>query len=157
MSVEIGGREVASEKVIVKDLLIVGMGDSFASGEGNPDVPVRFSRDRTADYGKRSADSDLTGYPARIGPWKQIGDKAFIQENARWTDQGCHRSLYSHQLRAALQLGLEDDTSRRHLCRRRLLGIGSDVRPVPAVRGQRVGAEPQRHVADFRHRFGAVR
>ena len=62
--------------VKVRDLLIVGMGDSFASGEGNPDVPVRFSRDRTADYGKRSADVDLTGYPARIGPWKQIGDKA---------------------------------------------------------------------------------
>ncbi len=55
------------------------------------------------------ATGDLTGYPARIGPWKQIGDKAFIQENARWIDQGCHRSLYSHQLRAALQLGLEDD------------------------------------------------
>ena len=100
---------MATEKVVVKDLLVVGMGDSFASGEGNPDVPVRFSRDRSADYGTRSADRDLTGYPARIGPWKQIGDKAFIQENARWTDQGCHRSLYSHQLRAALQLGLEDD------------------------------------------------
>ncbi len=100
---------MATEKVVVKDLLIVGMGDSFASGEGNPDVPVRFSRDRSADYGTRSADRDLTGYPARIGPWKQIGDKSFIQENARWTDQGCHRSLYSHQLRAALQLGLEDD------------------------------------------------
>lgn len=109
VSVEIGGREVASEEVRVRDLLVVGMGDSFASGEGNPDVPVRFSRDRTADYGERSGGVDLTGYPARIGPWKQIGDKAFIQENARWTDQGCHRSLYSHQLRAALQLGLEDD------------------------------------------------
>ena len=109
VSVEIGGREVATEKVAVKDLLVVGMGDSFASGEGNPDVPVRFSRDRSADYGTRSADRDLTGYPARIGPWKQIGDKPFIQENARWSDQGCHRSLYSHQLRAALQLALEDD------------------------------------------------
>ena len=49
VSVEIGGREVATEKVVVKDLLVVGMGDSFASGEGNPDVPVRFSRDRSAD------------------------------------------------------------------------------------------------------------
>ena len=67
MSVEIGGREVASEEIRVHDLLIVGMGDSFASGEGNPDVPVRFSRDRTADYGKRSGNVDLTGYPARIG------------------------------------------------------------------------------------------
>ena len=60
------------------------MGDSFASGEGNPDVPVRFSRERTADYGKRADEGPLTGYPARIGPWKEIGDKEFIEENARW-------------------------------------------------------------------------
>lgn len=109
VTVEIGGREVASAEVQVRDLLIVGMGDSFASGEGNPDVPVRFSRDRTADYGARSGTRDLTGYPARVGTWKQIGDKAFIDENPRWSDQGCHRSLYSHQLRAALQLSIEDD------------------------------------------------
>jgi len=108
LSLEIGGRQVASEEIRVRDLLVVGMGDSIASGEGNPDVPVRFSRERTADYGERSGAVDLTGYPARIGPWKQIGDRAFIQENARWLDQGCHRSLYSHQLRAALQLGVED-------------------------------------------------
>jgi hypothetical protein len=109
VTVEIGGREVASTDVNVRDLLIVGLGDSFASGEGNPDVPVLFSRDRSADYGARSGTRDLTGYPARVGPWKQIGDKAFIQENARWSDQGCHRSLYSHQLRAALQLSIEDE------------------------------------------------
>lgn len=108
LSLEIGGRQVASEEIRVRDLLVVGMGDSIASGEGNPDVPVRFSRERAAEYGEHSGKVDLTGYPARIGPWKQIGDKSFIQENARWVDQGCHRSLYSHQLRAALQLGVED-------------------------------------------------
>jgi hypothetical protein len=108
VKVEIGGREVASEDIRVRDLLVVGMGDSIASGEGNPDVPVRFSRERAARYGKRSSKYDLTGYPARVGPWKQIGDKAFIEENPRWSDQACHRSLYSYQLRAALQLGIED-------------------------------------------------
>ena len=108
VKVEIGGREVASEDIRVRDLLVVGMGDSIASGEGNPDVPVRFSRERAARYGKRSKKYDLTGYPARVGPWKQIGDKTFIEENPRWSDQACHRSLYSHQLRAALQLGIED-------------------------------------------------
>ncbi len=91
----------------MRDLLVVGMGDSFGSGEGNPDVPVRFSRDRSASYGKRDK-VELSGYPARVGAWKQIGDKAFIEENPRWSDQACHRSLYSHQLRAALQLGIED-------------------------------------------------
>jgi lysophospholipase L1-like esterase len=84
------------------------MGDSFASGEGNPDVPVRFSPDRTADYGLSYAKAPLVGYPARLGDWREIGDRKFIEENARWHDQACHRSLYSHQLRAALQLAVED-------------------------------------------------
>ncbi|MDH4982848.1 hypothetical protein [Hyphomicrobium sp. D-2] len=108
VTVEIGGREVAAEDVQVKDLLVVGMGDSFASGEGNPDLPVRFSRDRSSDYGTHGGVA-LNGYPARIGPWKQIGDKGFVKENSRWLDQACHRSLYSHQLRAAMQLAVEDD------------------------------------------------
>lgn len=104
--VEIAGRPVAQADVKVRDLLIAGMGDSFASGEGNPDGPVRFSRERTAAYG--GGGKDLLGYPARVGSWKAIGDKAFIEENARWLDQACHRSLYSFELRAALQLALED-------------------------------------------------
>ncbi len=108
VKVEIGGREIAQARIAVQDILVVGLGDSFASGEGNPDVPVRFSRERAADYGKAGTEADLTGYPARMGPWKQIGDKAFIEQNARWVDQACHRSLYSQQLRAALQLGVED-------------------------------------------------
>lgn len=106
LMVEIAGRPVAQADVKVRDLLIAGMGDSFASGEGNPDGPVRFSRERTASYG--GSGKDLLGYPARVGSWKSIGDKAFIEENARWLDQACHRSLYSFELRAALQLALED-------------------------------------------------
>ncbi len=108
VSLEVGGVEVASETIKVRDILIAGIGDSFASGEGNPDVPVRFSRERAADYGSAGRSSDLTGYPARVGPWKQIGDELFIEENARWLDQACHRSLYSFELRAALQIAVED-------------------------------------------------
>ncbi len=117
VSVEIGGRDVAATDIRVRDLLIVGLGDSFASGEGNPDRPVRFARDRAADYvdiaAKRNAKAaayaaNLIGYPARVGGWRQIGDPAFLKENALWLDQACHRSLYSHQLRAALQLAIEN-------------------------------------------------
>jgi len=108
VTVEVGGREVASTVIGVRDILVVGMGDSFGAGEGNPDVPVRFSRERTVDYGKAGASGELFGYPARVGPWKNIGDKAFIEGNARWLDQACHRSLYSYELRAALELALED-------------------------------------------------
>ncbi len=112
LSVEIDGREVAEQDIRVRDLFVVGMGDSFGSGEGNPDVPVRFSRERVADYGrqdpKRSILAQPVGYPARAGNWRQIGDRDFIANNARWLDQACHRSLYSYQLRAALQLSVED-------------------------------------------------
>jgi hypothetical protein len=108
ISVEIGGLEVAKADVKVRDILIAGMGDSFASGEGNPDVAVKFSRERSSDYSTTGIYSDLDGYPARIGPWRNIGDKQFIKENARWLDQACHRSLYSEQMRTALQLAIED-------------------------------------------------
>ncbi len=107
VSVSIGGQRVAETAAKVTDLFIVGMGDSFASGEGNPDVPVRFSPERAADYGATEK-AAMLGYPARVGEWKQIGDAKFIEENARWLDQACHRSLYSHQLRAALQLAVEE-------------------------------------------------
>jgi hypothetical protein len=108
ITVSVGGRQVAETTVRVTDLLIVGLGDSFAAGDGNPDVPVRFSRERIADYGLMGPDKKPIGYPARVGDWRQIGDQGFIEENARWLDQACHRSLYSHHLRAALQLAVED-------------------------------------------------
>jgi hypothetical protein len=107
VNVSVGGVRVAEASTEVTDLLVVGLGDSFAAGEGNPDVPVRFSRERAADYGLMDKDKRPIGYPARVGAWRQIGDAAFIDENPLWLDQACHRSLYSHQLRAALQLAVE--------------------------------------------------
>lgn len=108
VSVEVGAVRVATAVAQVTDLLVVGLGDSFAAGDGNPDIPVRFSRERIADYGLSDENSRPIGYPARVGSWRQIGDSAFIEQNPRWLDQACHRSLYSHQLRAALQLAIED-------------------------------------------------
>lgn len=107
VSVSVGDVEVASTEIRVEDIFVVGLGDSFGSGEGNPDVPVRFSPERSLAYGGDKT-SELGGYPARVGAWKQVGDKAFVKHNARWLDQACHRSLYSYQLRAALQLAVED-------------------------------------------------
>jgi len=108
VSVAIGGQLVSETTIRVEDLLIVGVGDSFGSGESNPDVPVRSDRNRTADYGAIRDDVLLAGYPARVGGWSLIGDRAFQRQNAKWLDQACHRSLYSHQLRAALQLAIEN-------------------------------------------------
>lgn len=108
LSVVSSGQQIANELIKVRDIFIAGIGDSFASGEGNPDVPVRFARERAQGYGFVEGKFDLSGYPTRIGSWKQIGDSQFNAQNARWNDTACHRSLYSHQMRAALQLSLED-------------------------------------------------
>jgi hypothetical protein len=43
------GREL-TEQVVVEDLFIVALGDSFASGESNPDKPVQFSPAREMVY-----------------------------------------------------------------------------------------------------------
>jgi lysophospholipase L1-like esterase len=77
----------------VRDLLIVGMGDSFASGEGNPDQAITFGEDQRY----------RNLYPQRA--------KNSISSNAQWMDQLCHRSLYGHQLRAALQIAIEHPQS----------------------------------------------
>ena len=44
------GLELAEPEVVVEDLLIVALGDSFASGESNPDRPVQFSAGREMVY-----------------------------------------------------------------------------------------------------------
>lgn len=44
------GRTLVDPNVVVEDLFIVALGDSFASGEGNPDRPVQFSASRAMVY-----------------------------------------------------------------------------------------------------------
>ena len=93
ISVNVEGENPISLPAKVKDLLIVGLGDSFGSGEGNPDVPVTMSA--TQRYRNL--------YPMRA--------ENNATADAQWMDKICHRSLYSHQLRAALQIGIENPQS----------------------------------------------
>ncbi len=44
------GTELSEPNVIVEDVLVVAMGDSFMSGESNPDRPVTFSATREMIY-----------------------------------------------------------------------------------------------------------
>ncbi|MDE2579560.1 MAG: hypothetical protein KGL46_12185 [Hyphomicrobiales bacterium] len=89
---------------------IVGLGDSFSSGEGNPDRAAAFGVS-TSDY---NGSSRMPGgglipqhraYPLRLG----AGADSFGAPRARpqWLSAQCHRSLYSQQAKAALQLALE--------------------------------------------------
>ena len=93
ISVNVIGEPPIIAEARVKDLLIAGLGDSFASGEGNPNLPVAFSEKRRF----------RNMYPER----KQNDAGG----NAVWTDELCHRSLYGQQLRAALQIAVENPQS----------------------------------------------
>ncbi|HLK80204.1 MAG TPA: hypothetical protein VKT99_01735 [Xanthobacteraceae bacterium] len=108
----------ASADIAVRDLLIAGLGDSIASGDGNPDRPVvladegfcfrRFALAANAEYfrpgragfsGDRACDAD-PGFGSDLPAWARL--------SARWMNGACHRSLYSYQLRAALALAIEN-------------------------------------------------
>jgi hypothetical protein len=101
-------------EVEVRDILIAGLGDSIASGEGNPDRPVVLSDDgfcfrqfigtvRSQYYrpGRAGFKGDKSCETARpdagtIDAWNKLA--------ARWFNAACHRSLYSYQLRTAIGL-----------------------------------------------------
>jgi hypothetical protein len=51
------GRELGEPELMVEDLFIVALGDSFASGESNPDRPVQFSGSREMVYDPTLAQS----------------------------------------------------------------------------------------------------
>lgn len=90
ISVNVVGEAPIIAEARVKDLLIAGLGDSFASGEGNPNSPVAFSETRRFK---------------NFYPLRRQNDAG---GGAEWTDELCHRSLYGQQLRAALQIAIEN-------------------------------------------------
>jgi lysophospholipase L1-like esterase len=111
--------ESVSTEIAVRDLLIAGLGDSVASGEGNPDRPIAladegfcfqrflgaargeyFRPSRAGFQGDKACDSNPAGSAAATADW--------IKRGARWMSAACHRSLYGYQLRTALALAIEN-------------------------------------------------
>jgi hypothetical protein len=104
--------------IAVRDLLLAGMGDSIAAGEGNPDRPVRLSDEGFCFH--RFLGTGLSDYyrPGREGfkgnkscvftPSDDSDVNNWARQSARWESGPCHRSLYSYQLRTALELGVEN-------------------------------------------------
>jgi len=78
--------------LVIKDMMIVGMGDSYASGEGAPDRPASFVEGHL--------DKDLLH--------KHVEPRRDVEGRAIWMDRACHRSMYSYQFKTALQLALDD-------------------------------------------------
>ncbi len=95
-----------SEPAEVVDKLIVGLGDSYAAGEGNPDIPAQFTQGRK----ERDFLPDLLklDIPAAIKGTRRPRRDEGKEAEARWLDKRCHRSMYSYQFKTALQLALSN-------------------------------------------------
>ncbi|WP_456622071.1 MULTISPECIES: hypothetical protein [unclassified Bradyrhizobium] len=99
-------------EIQVRDVFIAGLGDSIASGEGNPDRPLALSdegfcfRSYLGTAGAQYYRPSRAGYkggraceaPDTLANWQRYG--------ALWLNSSCHRSLYSYQTRTALALAV---------------------------------------------------
>jgi hypothetical protein len=101
------GTNVSHEPIWVRDRLVVGMGDSYSSGEGNPDTPVeidRFSR-RAGLNISYLYDPDTQAIRSNAAYSLPV---RYQNGPAGWLDRKCHRSAYSYHLRTALEIALSD-------------------------------------------------
>jgi hypothetical protein len=108
-------QRVATE-ISVRDVLIAGLGDSIAAGEGNPDRAVeleggfcfrRFLRAGGSQYFRPSRAGYGDDRSCENGPSSPIAGNDWARHGARWMNPACHRSLYSYQVRTALALAIE--------------------------------------------------
>lgn len=129
--------QAGAATIQVRDLMIVGMGDSIASGEGNPYRPVGLSASGFCfnqiggfafgipilkniisypeDQYFRPGRANFTGLSACPTPGAPQGGEpvndlaAFEGARARWLAPKCHRSVYGYQMRAALALAVKHE------------------------------------------------
>ena len=65
------GRQLSERDVVVEDIFIVALGDSFASGESNPDRPVQFSPSREMVYDPTLLQDEVAHGPAAGNPARE--------------------------------------------------------------------------------------
>jgi lysophospholipase L1-like esterase len=105
-------QRVATE-ITVRDIFIAGLGDSIASGEGNPDRAIALAdegfcfRSYLGGAGAQYYRPSRAGFkggraceaPDTLQNWQR--------HSALWFNSACHRSLYSYQTRTALALAVQ--------------------------------------------------
>jgi hypothetical protein len=102
----------------VRDVLIAGLGDSIAAGEGNPDRPVRLSNEGfcfqrflgtvRSEYYRPGRDGFTGNKSCGFNPGDESFSQPWARQSARWESGPCHRSLYGYQMRSALGLAVEN-------------------------------------------------
>jgi hypothetical protein len=115
-----GSIQQAVTEIVVRDFLIAGLGDSIAAGEGNPDKPIALSdlgfcfRDFLGGPGSQFYRPGRARYPGDKSCGGATGEprtdslREWQRHSAGWLSATCHRSLYGYQMRAALQLAVEN-------------------------------------------------
>ena len=102
-----------STEIMVRDVFIAGLGDSIASGEGNPDRAIALADEgfcfryyfgtAAAQYYRPSR----AGYKGGRACEAPDTLQAWQRHSALWFNSACHRSLYSYQTRTALGLAVQ--------------------------------------------------
>jgi len=105
-------QRVATE-IMVRDIFIAGLGDSIASGEGNPDRAIALSdegfcfRSYLASAATQYYRPSRAGYKGGRACEAPDSLQVWQRQSALWFNSACHRSLYSYQTRAALALAVQ--------------------------------------------------
>lgn len=87
--------------VRVEGKVILALGDSFASGEGNPDRPAKHDNEIP------KAGSGYSFFLSRGENWEKSKENGPL-----WSNRACHRSLLSYQFKVALQYAAENPKQR---------------------------------------------
>ncbi len=101
-----------STQIAVRDVFIAGLGDSVASGEGNPDRQIALSDEGFCFQSYLGGPGSEYFRPSRAGykGGRACGSpgqmQAWQRESALWFNPACHRSLYSYQTRTAIALAV---------------------------------------------------
>ena len=105
-------QRIATE-IMVRDIFIAGLGDSIASGEGNPDRPIALSdegfcfRSYLGTAGAQYYRPSRAGYKGGRACEAPDTLQVWQRQSALWFNSACHRSLYSYQTRTALALAVQ--------------------------------------------------
>jgi lysophospholipase L1-like esterase len=110
-----GTAQRVTGEIQVRDVLIAGMGDSIAAGEGNPDRAVRlsdegfcFKRFQGGEYYRPGRAGFNGNRSCNIIMSDDGKGSEWALQSARWMSGSCHRSLYGYQMRTALGLAVEN-------------------------------------------------
>lgn len=111
-----GTAQRVTADIAVRDVLVAGLGDSIAAGEGDPDRAVkleggfcfrRFFSGGGSQYYRPSRAGYTDDRSCENGPSSPAAAVNWAKHGARWMNPACHRSLYSYQVRIALALAIE--------------------------------------------------